>query len=334
MNTFEYIEGVPSVLVPDCCATAVDRTPTFVTKINETYFEFADHYGCAVDPARVGRPRDKGLVESAVDLVEKWIIASLNEDVFYSLAEYNAEVWRKVDWLNDRPFQQKDGSRRSVFKDEECESLSRLPAHRFELVKWAKPKVAPNSHVKVDYMFYSVHFSYLGQRLDVRISAARIDIFAKGMLVASHERKLGKKGQYATEPEHMPSHWGIVDNPWTPERFTRWAEGIGPFTKEAIERVLTSRVIVEQAFVPCQNILGLAKTYGKKQLETACKNVCGIISAAPTYTVVKEECISLRRRREEQSPIHVAEPQGDRLKNKGRTRGAEHYRLNSRKDGE
>jgi len=274
------------------------------------------------------------MVESAVDLAEKWIIASLNEDVFYSLAEYNAEVRRKVDWLNDRPFQQKDGSRRSVYEEEEYESLGRLPDHRFELVQWAKYKVAPNSHVKVDYMFYSTHFSYLGQRLDVKKSAARIDIFSKGVMVASHERKLGKKGQYSTEPEHMPSFWGIVDNPWTPERFIRWAEGIGPATKEATGRVLASRVIVEQAFVPCQNILGLAKTYGKKQLEEACKNICGAILAAPTYTAVKEECIALRRKKEEQSPIHVEEQGSDKLKDKGRTRGAEHYRLNLRKDGE
>lgn len=333
MNAFEYFSGVPSVLVPDNCSTATDRTPAFVTKINQAYFDFADHCATAVNPARVGRPRDKNMVESAVDLVEKWIIASLNEDTFFSLEEYNEEVLRRVDWLNDRPFQQKDGSRRSVFETEEREALSALPDNRFELVKWSKATLAPNSHVKVEYMFYSAPYRYVGKRLDIRKSASRIDILADDMVIASHKRIYGKKGQYSTDREHMPSTWGLIDNPWTTGRFLKWAGGIGPSTKEAISRVLGSRNIVEQAFVPCQNILGLAKRYGRKQVEASCKQLCEDPYTLPTYTAVKELCIKDRRKQSEQSKVKVQDLAGDRLKNKGRTRGAEHYRINS-KDGE
>jgi len=327
MNALEYIGGVPAVLVPDNCATAVDRSPTFVTQINQTYFDFADHYGCGINPARVGRPRDKNMVESGVDLVEKWIIASLNEDRFYSLEEYNAEVRRKINWLNARPFQQKDGSRTAVFKEEEQETLSRLPDTRFELVKWIAATVAPNSHVKVDYMFYSVPHAYLGRRLDVRKTATKIDVIADGVIVASHARLFGRKAQYSTDAEHMPSGYGAVENPWNPERFIRWAEGIGPSTKEAIERVLASRAIVQQAYVPCQNILGLAKTYGRAQLEVACKRICATSPTPPTYSAIKEECVR-RRRRQEASKVTIPDEGGtDRLGDRGRTRGAEHYRL-------
>jgi hypothetical protein len=328
MGAFEYFEGVPSVLVPDRCSTAVDRTPAFVTRINQTYFDFADHYGTAVNPARVGRPRDKNMVESAVDLVERWVIASLAEEVFYSLEEYNEQVRKKVEWLNLRPFQQKDGSRRSVFAEEESEALSALPPKRFELARWGKATLAPNSHVKVDYMFYSAPYQYLGKRLDIRKTATRIDVIADGMVIATHRRLFGRKGQYSTIKDHMPSTWGLVDNPWTQERFIRWAEGIGPATREAISRVLASRVIVEQAFVPCQNILGLAKRYGRRQVEEACAGICEESdTAVPTYTAVKEKCIRMRRSQGEQSLVHVEEPSSDRLKSKGRTRGAEHYRL-------
>ena len=327
MASFEYFSGVPRVLVPDQCATATDRTPAYVTEVNQTYYEFADYYGCAVDPARRGRPRDKGMVESAVNLVEQWVIASLAEDVFYTLEEYNAEVMRKVDWLNDRPFQQREGSRRSVFEEEEKDELGSLPPARYEMVSWGKATVGPNSHVKVDYRYYSVPFAHVGERLDVRLTSGRVDVLSDGMVVASHERLYGKKGGYATAREHMPSTWGVLDNPWTPDRFTRWAAGVGPAAAEAIGRVLSSRSIVEQAFVPCQNILGLAKSYGKKRLEAACAEVCRQPSAVPTYASVKEAIASMGRRAAGQAPMEAEAPGGDRVKGRGRTRGADHYRI-------
>jgi transposase len=327
MNAFEYFGGVPSVLVPDNCSTATDRTPTFVTVINQTYFDFADHYGSAVDPARVGRPRDKGLVESACNLVEQWVIASLAEDTFYTLEDYNAEVRRKTDWLNERPFQQKDGSRRSVFEDEERECLGLLPTSRFEISHWAKAKLAPDCHVRVDYMRYSAPYKLVGKRLDVRLTSSVVDIIDDGVTVASHRRLYGKKGQYATDAAHMASTWNTLDNPWNPERFMRWADNVGSATRGAIDRVLTSRVIVEQAFVPCQNILGLAKPYGRALLGQGCKEVVSDGLALPTYTAVKNAIIRIRRDGAAQSPpVDIGKTKPDRLGPGGRTRGAEHYR--------
>jgi transposase len=327
MNAFEYYGGVPNVLVPDNCSTAVDRTPTFVTVINQTYFDFADFYGTAVDPARVGRPRDKNLVESAVNLVEQWIIASLAEDTFYTLEEYNAEVRRKIDWLNDRDFQQKDGSRRSVFEDEERECLNPLPASRFEISHWTKATLAPDCHIRVDYMRYSAPYQLVGKRLDVRLTSSVVDIIDDGVVVASHRRKYGKKGQFSTEPTHMASTWGALDNPWNPKRFERWADNVGPNAREAIDRILASRTIIEQAFVPCQNVLGLAKTYGRVLLEQGCLAVVSSGPAAPTYTAVKNAIISIKRDgAAANSPVKLDSPKPDKLGPGGRTRGAEHYR--------
>jgi len=58
IHAFEYFGGVPVVVTPDRCATAVDRTPIYVTKINETYNDFIEYYGAAVLPTRSARPRD------------------------------------------------------------------------------------------------------------------------------------------------------------------------------------------------------------------------------------------------------------------------------------
>jgi hypothetical protein len=125
----------------------------------------------------------------------------------------------------------------------------------------------------------------------------------------------------------MPSHWGILDNPWSPERFTRWAAGIGPSTREIVERVLSSKVIVEQGFVPCQNILGLAKTYGKKNLEEACAKVCAESCAAPSYTIIKNVIVMKKQQDDDLFPVKIDGPATDRMKGKGRVRGAGHYRI-------
>lgn len=327
MASFEYFDGVPRVLVPDNCATATDRTPLYTTEINQDYFDFADYYGCAINPARRGRPRDKNMVESAVNLIEQWVIASLNEDVFYTLDEYNAEVRRKIDWLNSRPFQQKDGSRLSVFEEEEREELQALPLQRYEMVTWAHATVAPNSHVKIDYMHYSVPYVNVGKKLDIRKTSTKIEVLAGGIVVAAHQRLFGKKGQYATDKEHMPSTWGILDNPWSADRFTRWAANIGPATEEVIRRILASKKIVEQSFVPCQNILGLAKKYGRKELEKACLKATELSLGLPTYTLIKDTILSARQQKYEQHPLQADKLLTDKIKGNGRTRGADHYKI-------
>ena len=59
------------MLVPDNAATATDRSSVYVTLVNAEYQRFAEHYGAAVGPAGVRRPRDKAVAESTVDLVER-----------------------------------------------------------------------------------------------------------------------------------------------------------------------------------------------------------------------------------------------------------------------
>ncbi len=327
IHAFEYFGGVPKLLVPDNCATATDRGPVHTTKINDTYFEFADHYGCAVFPARIRRPRDKGLVEASVDLAEKWVLAPLSEDTFYTLDEFNAAVADRLEWLNGRAFQQKEGSRASNFAQGEREHLIALPDRRYEMFEWRRCKVAPNYHVRIDYMNYSVSCEYISQVLDVRVSASRVDILKDDVVIASHERLWGFKGQYSTKPEHMPANHRDIASPWSPERFTDWAVSIGPATEGAIGEILASRAIVEQSFVACLNVLNLSKKHGADVLEEACKSLSERRLRA-SYTTVKNAIQGVKEKRAgELSAVQTSDDHlVDRLKCGGRTRGSEHYR--------
>jgi len=60
--------------------------------LNPTYQDFAYHYGIAVVPARVRKPRDKAKVEVGVQVVERWILARLRDRTFFSLTELNQAI--------------------------------------------------------------------------------------------------------------------------------------------------------------------------------------------------------------------------------------------------
>lgn len=326
-RAFRAFGGVPRMLVPDNCATATNRSAARVTLVNAEYGRFAEHHGAAVVPARVRRPRDKSVAESTVDLVERWVVAPSRELTFYTLAEFNEFCAGRVAWLNSRPFAAKDGSRESVFLEEERGCLLPLPAEPYEMCEWRSAKVAPDYHVTVEYMHYSVPCALIGETLDVRLSDTSVEVMRGGETVASHARLRGRKGQYSTVVDHMPPNHRELPSPWSRERFESWADRIGPETGEAVRRLLDSKPVVEQAFVACSNVLGLAKTYSPGLLERACARL-NAAGALPSLTGCRNAVLAEKARAASGAPAPgaPAAAPADRAKASGRVRGAGEYR--------
>jgi hypothetical protein len=311
--------------VPDHCATATDRSAIYITLINERYYDFATYYQTAIVPARVRRANDKALVEASVLICERSILAPLRHERFFTIHDLNEAIAEKLEEINSLSFQKREGSRFSVFSADEAHLLKPLPAQRYELADWKKAKVGADYHICIETMRYSAPFKLIGETLDVRISAREVKIYKGHEAVASHIRLYGRKGQYSTVREHMPKHHQEADIVWTPERFERWAADVGPATAVVIGQVLASKDIVEQAFVPCLNILGLAKRGRRASLEAACAEIVAR-GAFPTYTLVKNTMAAIKARGEAiASPLHDAE---DCLGGAGRVRGAGYYRIN------
>jgi transposase len=326
IHAFEYFGGVASILVPDNTKTAVIRGSIYTTLINARYDELAEHYGCAVIPARVRRANDKALVENGVNIVEKSILAAFRNDTFFSLAELNEAILHKIDEINAAPFQRRPGSRREIFESEEKGLLRPLPSVRFELATFKTAKVAPDYHVQAESMRYSVPYTLIGKTCDVRLSATHVDVMYGNKIIATHKRLYGKKGQYSTLQDHMPPAHAAYDPAWTPERYMRWADSIGPNTRTVIDAILSSKRIVEQAFVSCMNVLGLAKRGRRELLEQACGEI-GAGETAPTYSLVKNtmEAITAKRR----LACAICEGRGadrDMLGEAGCVRGSDYYR--------
>jgi len=268
VRAFEFFGGVPELLVPDNLRSGVTRAHRYEPLLNTTYQDMAAHYGVAILPARVRKPRDKAKVEVAVQLVERWVLARLRHRTFFSLAELNAEIAVLLELLNHRPLRKLPGCRRSQFEQLDQAALRALPSERYIFAEWKRARVHIDYHIQVDHHYYSVPYVLVGEQLDVRLTASTVEAFQRGQRVASHVRS-AQHGRHTTLPEHMPkSHREYAD--WSPTRLIDWAAKSGPATARLVETLMASRAHPQQAYRACLGILRLGKTYGDTRLEAAC----------------------------------------------------------------
>ena len=266
---FQYLGGVPEIVVPDNLRSGVSKAHRYEPDTNPTYQDMASHYGVAVLPARVRRPRDKAKVEAGVLVVERWILAMLRNRTFFSLAELNTAIRELLEKLNARTFKKLPGSRREHFVALDQPALQLLPAAPYVYAEWKKARVHIDYHVEVDGHYYSVPHALIKKQLEVRITKHTLECFHRGNRVASHRRSY-HKGRHTTVPAHMPeAHRQAGD--WSPERLAHWAAKMGPATEKLILTVLSARKHPQQAYRSCLGILRLGKAYGDDRLEAACR---------------------------------------------------------------
>ena len=251
VHMYEYFGGVAKILVPDNCKTAVVHNGGWYNQqFNTVYHEMAEHYGTAIIPARVRKPKDKPNAEGSVGNISTWIIAALRNEQFFSLAELNRAIKEKLDEFNKRLFQKKEGSRLDLFRDEELPLLAPLPATSYELAEWKQATVQFNYHISIDGMLYSVPYEYIKRKVDVRVTDKTIEIFYNHNRIASHRKLNGRKGQYDTIVEHMPEdHQKYLE--WNGDRFREWAKRIGNNTYKVVDAILTSKRVEQQTYKGC-----------------------------------------------------------------------------------
>ena len=282
-RAFEFIGGVPEIVVPDNLKSAVTKPCRYDPDLNPSYQDLAEHYGTAVIPARVRKPQDKAKVEVAVQIVERWILARLRNHTFFSLAEANAAISELLIDLNNRPFKKLPGSRREAFELLDQPVLNPLPTTPYEFAGWKKVRVSIDYHVEVEGHYYSVPYQLQGKQLDARITAGCIELCHKNKRVASHARS-PHKGRHTTIAEHMPkAHKSYVD--WTPKRLIDWAAQTGPQTAAMVDAILASRCHPQQGFRSAMGLIRLSKVYGVERLEAAC--ALALAGQATSYKSVK-----------------------------------------------
>jgi transposase len=282
VHTFNYLGGAARQTISDNLKAGITKACFFEPMVNRTYGDLARHYGTAIIPARPRKARDKAKVEVGVQVVERWILARLRKQRFFSLAELNAAIRELLDDLNARPMRGFDMSRRELFEQIERPVLLPLPETPYAYAEWRRCRVGLDYHVEIQRHYYSVPFPLLRQEVEARITAHTVEIFHRGKRIASHPKSVARH-RATTVAEHMPSsHRRYRD--WTHERIQREAAAIGINSATFVEVLLHSRPHPEQGFRSCVGVLSLVKRYGPDRVEAACERA--LLIQARSYSSV------------------------------------------------
>lgn len=270
-DALHFFGGVPAAIVPDNLRSAVTRSNKYEPTINETFADFAEHYNTTILPARAYKPKDKALVESAINIIYTRIYAKLRNIIFFSIEELNAAISFALEEHNNQILTGRDYSRRQKFEEIERTSLLPLPLLRYEFKKQLHATVMKNGHVSIsiDKHYYSVPFIYIGKKVKVMFSRYNVEVYYNYERIALHKRSKSPF-KYTTDKEHLaPNHRFVSE--LSPERIVVLAEEIDKDVKTYILKILNHSKYQEQACKVCLGVLAFAKKVGKERLSKACQ---------------------------------------------------------------
>ncbi len=275
VRALEYFGCAPKIAVPDQLRSGVTGPDRYDPDINQTFLEFAQHYGMAVIPAPPRKPKGKAKVETGVLIAQRWILARLRNRVFFSLAELNHAIAELVEELNTRRFKKLEGTRREAFETLDRPAMKPLPVLRFEVAERKTRTVNIDYLVEFDHRLYSVHHSLRNEVVQVRATSTVVEIWHRGVRVASHHRSYGRKGTPVILKEHRPKcHEDYGD--WPPERMLNWAAQFGPHVEEVVRRTLDRYPQPEMGYRPVLGILRCAEKHGKDRMDAACQRALSV----------------------------------------------------------
>jgi transposase len=246
----------------------------------------AEHFGTAILPARPRRPQDKAKVEVGVQVVERWILARLRHQVFFSLGALNHAIADLLIDLNNRPLQEARWlSPRMVRSNRPAGADGRCPLRPTSTPAFKPCRVNIDYHVEVD-----------GALLQRAAQPGTPD--RRGAHHRLHRRDPARR-----QPRRQPCTLigqGPATRRWpnTCRRHTartwngrRTASSAGPPTSGRPPLRWSStcsadRPHPEMGYRSCLGLLSLARHYGHVRLEAACTRAIAIGSRNPQVGAV------------------------------------------------
>jgi transposase len=267
-RSFEFFGGTSQLVIRDNLKSSVTKPCYYEPEMNRTYGDLAIHYGVGILPARPYRPRDKAKAEVGVQIVQRWVLATLRKRQFFSLADLNEAILELVHKLTERPFRKLAGSRAELYQVIDRPALQPLPLQPFVFAEWKKARVNLDYHIELGGHYYSTPYQLVGKEVDTRSTQGTVEIFCQGKRVASHVRS-SKAHVASTDAGHRPkSHQQYLE--WTPTRIVEWAAKVGPFTARLVESIMTSKPHPEMGYRSALGVIRLERKYGAERLEAAC----------------------------------------------------------------
>ena len=283
-HALDYFGGVPALVVCDNCKRAVIVNQDWIEpELNKDYADWADHYGTVILPAKVRKPKFKSSVENAVGILEKGFFHKLEERQYFSLEQFNQDLWKELEALNKEPFKKKEHNRYYYWEEEKLE-LMPLPSTHYEYMERRTATVSSDFHVRFDNAYYSVDKAHLHKKVSIKASATVVRIYSLAGEFLCEWPRATRKGQWSTNPEHLPDNYkGFTQ--WNGPYFIQKAQLIGKNTETVIRTILKSRTYEVQTYRMCIGILNFTKKYSNRALEECCKQAIELNKQK--YTFIK-----------------------------------------------
>jgi len=266
-RAFDYLGGVPKLIVPDNLKSGVSKACRYDPDINPSYQQLSAHYGVAIMPARPLKPKDKSKAEVGVQIIERWILARLRHQTFFSLAELNACIKALLIDVNNRPFKQLKGTRQQWFESLDKPALLPLPKQAYQYTDIKTVKVNIDYHVQYDQHLYSVPHHLVGEKLSLHAKDQIIAIYFHHQRVCSHARQY--RPGTTTVAGHMPVKHEKHQQ-WTAGRLMNWAKDLGDDVLIWVKTQLKQKQHEQQAYRVCLGLLNLSRRYPAKRINAAC----------------------------------------------------------------
>lgn len=266
IRMFDHWGGVPTVVSPDNLKSAVSKAHWYDPDINPAYARLAQHYGFAVVPARVRRPKDKAIVERTVQIFQRWFYFRVRNERFDSLGALNHRLRADLEQFNKRRHRIFRRSREEMFADEKPH-LTSLPSDPYSVATSHEAKLHSDCHLTFDHNNYSAPESFRGQILRVWATATTVEIYAGLERVAMHSRRTGT-GKFATDSNHYPAAQKAYAEA-IPSMVREQARRVGIATNDIVSDLLSGPTPLKY-LRRAQGIVRLEKKYGATRLEKAC----------------------------------------------------------------
>jgi len=264
------IGGVPKMIVSDNLKASVIKANRYEPEINRAMEDFVNHHGCTILPTRALRPQDKALVENQVKNVYRRVYAPLRNVQFFDITTLNKAIAEMVHKHNQTRMQLKPYCRQEYFLAQEQHLLSPLATERFEIKHYAEYKVAKNNHIQLsqDKHYYSVPYTWIGATVKVIYTHKLVRIYAKGELIAVHQR-VKIPGSYTTNRDHLCStHQHYLDR--SPDYYIAQAAKVSTEFQNYTIAMFEQKKHPEQLYRQCDGLLSLSRKTDREIFNKAC----------------------------------------------------------------
>jgi len=302
INMFEFFGGVPHRLLLDNLKNGVTKADMYDPKLNRTYQEMSEHYGCFIDPCRVRHPKDKGKVERDVQTVRQQFRKLLAIYPNLTLAQANQLIQQ---WAINEYGQRDHGTTRlkpyPTFSDLEQSRLKPLPNQPFDMAQWKQAKVHPDHYIQFNNKAYSVPHRFVGKTVWVRGTHNIVQIYHHHQLIKQHAIPRGFR---QTDVNDFPPNFQAVLDKGLPRLLQQQASDFGPQFGTLIRTLLEQHAFLNMR--RAQGLVALAEKYPRPLVEQAAE--LALNQQLSTHPQLFKRLIeTLQKNNQQQSPIHLSQ---------------------------